>query len=202
CRDMQVPKIRRMTSSRSGGSEELKKAYTLFVYGTLKRGFGNQWLTEEMIGGGHAEFLGKGRSRGKYPLVCGPFQVPFLLFMEGKGRHVWGELYAVDSHALARFDELEGTSEGHYVRRPIQLVQVKKEGEIEGQAYFAGDGYADRLWMKTGKAKCLSCYSEEEGRTYVRRKDRPSHLTFLQHINLFVSTPPHQQPQAIAAADC
>jgi hypothetical protein len=31
---------------------------TVFVYGTLKRGFGNYWLIEEMIRGGNEELIG------------------------------------------------------------------------------------------------------------------------------------------------
>ncbi|GLJ46625.1 hypothetical protein SUGI_0982400 [Cryptomeria japonica] len=181
-----------------GGSED-EKVYNVFVYGTLKKGFGNEWLTEQMIAQGHAELVGLARSREAYPLVCGPYEVPFLLHFPGRGRHVWGELYALDRHALEQFDHLEGTSKGHYSRRPIQIFRIDGENnevEVDAEAYFAGDGYAHRLWSKTGVEKCLSCYSEEESRGYVRRNDRPPHLTFLQHIDVFLSTsapPQHRQ---------
>lgn len=182
----------------------------VFVYGTLKRGFGNHWLMEEMIAGGHAEFVGLGRTEESYPLVCGPFQVPFLLHLDGFGEHVFGELYAVDSYALQRCDELEGTTKGHYARRPIRLrllktaaeEQEQEEDVVESQAYFAANSYTPQMWMKT-RHNCLSTYSVEETKNYVRRKDRPPHLSFLEHINIFLSQqsihPPLTPPEITAA---
>lgn len=66
-----------------------------FVYGTLKQGFSNHWLIEDVVGEGHAHFIGVARTKQRYPLVCGPFQVPFLLHMPNSGVQVKGELYAV-----------------------------------------------------------------------------------------------------------
>lgn len=66
-----------------------------FVYGTLKEGFSNHWLIEDVVGEGHAHFIGVAKTKTRYPLVCGPFQVPFLLHMPKSGLQVKGELYAV-----------------------------------------------------------------------------------------------------------
>jgi gamma-glutamylaminecyclotransferase len=183
----------------------------VFVYGTLKRGFGNHWLVEEMIAGGHVEFVGIGRSEERYPLVCGPYQVPFLLYLDGFGEHVFGEVYAIDAFALQRFDELEGTTKGHYVRRSIRLRLLKigeEENVLESQAYFAANSYTPQMWMKT-RHNCLCTYSVEETKNYVRRKDRPPHLSFLEHINIFLSqqsTHPSPAspltPPEITAAHC
>ena len=68
-----------------------------FVYGTLKQGFSNHWLIEDVVGAGHAHFIGVAKTKQLYPLVCGPFQVPFLLNMPNSGLHVKGELYAVSN---------------------------------------------------------------------------------------------------------
>lgn len=187
----------------------------VFVYGTLKRGFGNHWLVEEMIAGGHAELVGMARSEVRYPLVCGPFQVPFLLYLDGFGEHVFGEVYAVDAHALQRFDELEGTTKGHYVRRPIRLRLLKMaagtaatDDPLESQAYFAANSYSAQMWKKT-RHNCLSSYSVEAAKNYVSRNERPPHLSFLDHINIFLSqkspsAPPVAplSPPEITAAHC
>ncbi|XP_009361138.2 putative gamma-glutamylcyclotransferase At3g02910 [Pyrus x bretschneideri] len=158
----------------------------VFTYGTLKRGFGNHALMEELMRSGDAVFLGSYRTQENFPLVCGPYQVPFLLNLPGSGERVTGELYGVSSGGLARMDELEGTSRGHYERLPIKLV-VLEEGEAEeAEAYFAHSSYARELWMKNGR-RGLSAYSEKEARGYVKRNERPQHLTFLDHIQLFVS---------------
>ena len=68
-----------------------------FVYGTLKQGFSNHWLIADVVGAGHAHFIGVAKTKQLYPLVCGPFQVPFLLNMPNSGLHVKGELYAVST---------------------------------------------------------------------------------------------------------
>lgn len=93
-----------------------------FVYGTLKRGFGNYWLMEELLAGAHAHFLGLACTRRRFPLVCGPFQVPFLLPSPSpSGHNVHGELYEVDAFAISRLDDLEGVTHGHYERRAIDI---------------------------------------------------------------------------------
>jgi hypothetical protein len=72
-----------------------------FVYGTLKQGFSNHWLIEDVVGEGHAHFIGVAKTKQRFPLVCGPFQVPFLLHMPNSGLQVKGELYAVSKQACS-----------------------------------------------------------------------------------------------------
>ncbi|PQM39481.1 putative gamma-glutamylcyclotransferase [Prunus yedoensis var. nudiflora] len=166
--------------------DEKGRRRRVFTYGTLKRGFWNHSLMQELMRSGDAVFLGNYRSEEKYPLVCGPYRVPFLLNMPGLGQRVMGELYAVSSHGLARMDELEGTSRGHYERLPIKL-EAEEEEAAAANAYFAHSSYAMELWIKNGKMG-LSTYSDKEARGYVKRQDRPQHLTFLDHIHLFLSS--------------
>lgn len=89
------------TGSRTGGANLMPLANPpcslAFVYGTLKQGFSNHWLIEEVVGEGHAHFIGVAKSKQRFPLVCGPFQVPFLLHIPNSGLQVKGELYAVRS---------------------------------------------------------------------------------------------------------
>ncbi|XP_027356188.1 putative gamma-glutamylcyclotransferase At3g02910 [Abrus precatorius] len=171
----------------------------IFTYGTLKRGFSNHPLLQDLIRSGDASFVGNYRTAHNYPLVCGPYRVPFLLNLPGSGNRVHGELYSVSSRGLARMDELEGTTRAHYERLPIKLVPAGDgEGEEGGdgeeaaagltcaEAYYAHRNYAMELWKKNGK-RGFRCYSEKEALGYVKRKDRPQHLTFLDHIRLFLS---------------
>ena len=80
------------------------------------------------MGSRHARFVGGGFTSRKFPLVCGPFQVPFLLHTSTPcGHHVQGEVYEIDEFALSRLDELEGISKGHYERRTID-VRVMEPG--------------------------------------------------------------------------
>lgn len=161
----------------------------IFTYGTLKRGFSNHNLIQDLMRTGDAVFKGTYTTAESYPLVCGPYRVPFLLNMPGSGTRVTGELYAVSDYGLTRMDELEGTTRGHYERRPIRVVPAEEEGVTSAaEAYFAHKSYDKELWRRNGKVG-FGCYTETEAKGYVRRKDRPQSVTFLEHIRNFVSSP-------------
>lgn len=165
----------------------------IFTYGTLKRGFWNHTLLQDLMRTGDASFVGSFRTAESFPLVCGPYRVPFLINSPGSGHRVEGEVYAVTSRGLARTDELEGTSRGHYVRLPIQVVAEDGGGGgvVAAEAYYAHPSYAMELLRKEGKKKdggVMRSYSEKEAKGYVKRKDRPQHLSFLDHIRLFLSS--------------
>ncbi|KAK7404284.1 hypothetical protein VNO78_05055 [Psophocarpus tetragonolobus] len=197
-----------------GGGEG--ERWLIFTYGTLKRGFSNHPLLQDLIRSGDASFVGTYRTAGRYPLVCGPYRVPFLLNFPGSGRRVHGELYSVSTRGLARMDELEGTSRAHYQRLPIQVLpedqdqddadadhDVDADADVDAdpdsdpdpdpegltcaQAYYAHTNYAMDLWNKNGK-RGLTSYSLKHTVGYVKRKDRPQHLTFLDHIRFFISS--------------
>ncbi|XP_068651463.1 putative gamma-glutamylcyclotransferase At3g02910 [Aristolochia californica] len=163
-----------------------KNQTPIFTYGTLKRGFSNHPLIQDMIRTNDAVFLGIVRTVDCYPLVCGPYRVPFLLNLPGSGKSVSGELYAVSAAALHRMDELEGTSRSHYERLPLE-VQTEDGQTLWAQAYYAHRSYAAELWKRNSE-KGFCSYSEEEAKGYVKRKDRPQHLTFLEQIRTFVSS--------------
>ncbi|XP_010240851.1 PREDICTED: putative gamma-glutamylcyclotransferase At3g02910 [Nelumbo nucifera] len=193
-----------------GADEEHRSL--IFTYGTLKRGFFNHNLVQDMIRTGDAVYLGVYRTVESYPLVCGPYRVPFLLNLPGCGERVWGELYAVSAQGLARMDELEGTSRGHYERLPVEVCSASSGVEsgdgtivVGAEAYYAHRSYGEELWKRNGE-KGFRRYSEKEASGYVRRKDRPQHLTFLQQIQLFCShslppIPPPPHHHAVALAD-
>lgn len=166
----------------------------IFTYGTLKRGFSNHGLIQDMILAGDAAFVGVALTADRFPLVCGPYRVPFLINIPGAGELVSGELYAVSRRAIARLDELEGISRGHYERRPItvQLLIGGEEGDetglvVEAEAYFAHRSFGEKMWRRNGE-KGFCSYSSEEAIGYVKRKDRPQGITFLDQIRIFVSS--------------
>ncbi|KAL1211443.1 putative gamma-glutamylcyclotransferase [Cardamine amara subsp. amara] len=164
----------------------------VFTYGTLKRGFSNHVLMQDLIRSGDASFKGVYQTLENYPLVCGPYRVPFLLNKPGSGQRVTGELYTVSPRGLSRLDELEGISRGHYVRQQIRLAAaaVEEGGDLETEveAYYAHKSYEEELW-KRNRGRSFGAYTENEARGYVKRNDRPQHLSFLDHIRIFVSSP-------------
>lgn len=159
-------------------------ATLIFTYGTLKQGFSNHGLLQDMMSTGDAAFVGAARTLQRLPLVCGPYRVPFLLNLPGRGHRVSGELYAVSPAALARMDELEGIGRGHYERLPIEIQT--EEASVVVEAYYAHRSYAEAMWRRSGE-EAYNCYTEKVARGYVKRKDRPQNLTFLDQIRLFVS---------------
>ncbi|KAL5973865.1 hypothetical protein ACLOJK_030523 [Asimina triloba] len=164
----------------------------IFTYGTLKRGFSNHPLLHDMIRTGDAVFLGEYVSMEKFPLVCGPYSVPFLLNLPRSGHRICGELYAVSLPALARIDVLEGIATGHYERLPIAVsrpIDAEPEKEIvRAEAYYAHRSYAEEMWRRSGE-KGMAAYTQDAAQGYVRRADRPPDKTFLEHIQTFLSSP-------------
>ncbi|KAH7578628.1 hypothetical protein ACOSP7_000037 [Xanthoceras sorbifolium] len=143
----------------------------IFTYGTLKHGFLNHNLMQDLIRQDDAFYLGPFISQQPYPLVCGLHGIPYLINLVGSGNRVKGELYSVSTQGLVRLDELEGTSIGHYDRLPIK-VESEDGGVLkDGEAYFANSSFGERLWEKKGKVG-MSEYSEREGKKYVRIEDR------------------------------
>ncbi|KAL8543580.1 hypothetical protein ACS0TY_004228 [Phlomoides rotata] len=154
----------------------------IFVYGTLKRGFYNHRLIEELIRTGDSAYVGAFTTVEAFPLVCGPHGIPYLINLPGSGHRVRGELYSVSSGlGRGRLDQLEGVEQGHYQRLPVAV-----EGEMRAEAYFAHEGFGEALWKRCGEVG-LSEYSVEMGNKYVSREDRPPHSTFIQDIHNFIS---------------
>ncbi|KAL6909582.1 hypothetical protein ACP4OV_001863 [Aristida adscensionis] len=167
-----------------------QKRTLVFTYGTLKRGFSNHALLQELAAAGDAAFVGAATTAPRLPLVCGPYRVPFLLNLPGAGHRVAGELYAVTPRGLHRLDDLEGVSRAHYERLPVSVDLAAAEGaaaRVDAVAYYAHGGYADELWRRSGE-EGFPEYSHAVAAGYVRRKDRPQGLTFLEQIRIFVSS--------------
>ncbi|CAM0878248.1 unnamed protein product [Alopecurus aequalis] len=169
--------------------------WLVFTYGTLKRGFCNHALLQDLSLKGDAIFVGVSTTASPLPLVCGPYRgVPFLLNLPGSGQHVKGELYSVTDRGLARLDELEGVSRGHHQRRPVQVF-VEGAGALERadmgvpMAYFADDGYAAELWARSGR-RGYAEYSQAVAAGYVPLEDRPEGQTFLDQVRVLVSSEP------------
>lgn len=106
----------------------------VFVYGTLKRGFGNNRILKD----GGADFVGEGRVQG-YGLVDGG--IPYAIRRDDT--YTDGELFRVlDQHTMDRLDRLEGYP-NHYSR---DFVKVEIEGRMVGAwiyVYDTPERYAD-----------------------------------------------------------
>lgn len=103
----------------------------VFVYGTLKRGGSNHHF---MAG---QAFVGAASTASGFTLFdLGGY--PGLVPAPGRAEGVSGEVWLVDDACLARLDQLEGTAEGLYGRKPVPLAEPFAASGA--QAYvFLGD---------------------------------------------------------------
>lgn len=88
----------------------------VFVYGTLKKGFGNHHLLH------NCPYKGKGHIQGTKMLNLGAF--PGMIPDESK--KVQGELYEINEFTLKRLDRLEGHP--HFYTRHLAQVHVPPSG--------------------------------------------------------------------------
>jgi len=171
---------------KRGGSEcvvvmerEIEKAklktHLIFAYGTLKRGFPNHYLMEELMRQDDAVLVGVYLTEDYYPLVCGPHGIPYLINLPGSGHRVKGEVYAVSESAVAKLDEFEGVSVGCYERLSVTVAAAAEEeggGRVEAEAYWGHRRFAEVLWKTKGEVG-LKEYGEKEAKEYVRKENRP-----------------------------
>ncbi|KAK7407157.1 hypothetical protein VNO78_08834 [Psophocarpus tetragonolobus] len=159
-------------------AKEKAKAKLMFAYGTLKQGFPNHYLMEELMSKDEAVLIGRYMTQEAYPLVCGPHGIPYLINLPGWGHRVKGEVYAVSEGAVVVLDEFEGVSVGCYERLPVVVVEVEVEveegggGRVEAEAYWGHRRFGEVLWKMKGEVG-LKEYGENEAREYVRKEDRP-----------------------------
>lgn len=97
----------------------------LFVYGTLKRGFGNHDLLSE------SRFLGKAVTKDKYALY--ESGIPFVFKYQPVSR-IKGEVYEVSNDTLTNIDALEGHP--YWYRREKVPVILEDGREMEAWIYF------------------------------------------------------------------
>lgn len=98
---------------------------TLFVYGTLKRGFANHSAEQ-----GELVATGVDTAR-RYPLrIVGRYKIPWLFPLAGQGMRVTGELYRVHHRALRRLDRLEGVRRPGWFMRDRVVVRVRAASRL------------------------------------------------------------------------
>lgn len=99
----------------------------VFVYGTLKRGYGNNRCL-----GNEAKYIGTAVTTVKYPMLDGGF--PYLLDKPNEGHIIKGEMWQIPvKQLLSEVDRLEGYPT-HYVRRVIEVATTG--GAHKAVAYF------------------------------------------------------------------
>ena len=120
------------------------KPNLIFAYGTLKQGFPNHGLMQDLKTKDDIVFMNTYHTVEPYPLVCGPHGIPYLINLPGSGHRVKGEVYAASDDAVVRLDEFEGVRSGYYERIPVTVVT--EEGEkVETEGYFGNRSFGKTL---------------------------------------------------------
>lgn len=120
-------------------ADALDKSKLVFVYGTLKKGYGNNSCLAQSM------FLGEAVSVAPaFRLYEGG--VPFLTDAPENGTKVKGELYSVSFSDFARCDRLEGHPNA-YRRELREFVLTKPSGEHSVMAWVY-------LWPSRQRGMC------------------------------------------------
>jgi len=125
--------------------EQLWMPHLLFVYGTLRYGFGNyqRYLKDSL-------YVGKAITDDHWPLICDG--LPYLYPIKGLGERVVGDVFAVTAPVLASIDRLEGHPDW-YARRPISVMVDGKLRLTVTQSYFTNNN------LPQGEYKMVSDYA-------------------------------------------
>lgn len=100
--------------------------HTIFVYGTLKRGFPNHALMQG------ATFLGEASTVERYPMIVqGQSFSPVMIPEAGLGHCIKGELWEVGDAQLAALDVLEST------HLPTGYIRERIDVELQGRKLSA-----------------------------------------------------------------
>lgn len=117
--------------------------HTIFVYGTLKRGYPNAH-----IGMPQATYRGEHITIDRYPLVIGgPWFTPYLINEPGNGCQVTGEVYEIGDTALRDVDELESVHlPNGYRRIKIAVRPIQAGGTAITNGSATHDGTNMMAW--------------------------------------------------------
>lgn len=133
---------------------------SVFVYGTLKRGFPNHHYMQG------ARFLGMARTVEAWPLVIGnQWYSPYLLPERGVGHRVAGELWEVPATMMPALDELESTHLPNGYRRE-RIAVAPEDGTAPRDVWVY---FRERRHITTIHSAPLADYQD---RRYVARQDR------------------------------
>ncbi len=121
-------------------TEQKEKTMKVFVYGSLKRGFGNNTVL------GDSPFLSEGMLYGNFAMFSlGSF--PGVIKSKSHKGPIHGEVFEVDSQTLSRLDMLEGYNEfntdlSFYNREMVSVLMPDGE-TVECLTYFLNETPVD-----------------------------------------------------------
>lgn len=121
------------TPTYTSPKEAINACNRVFVYGTLKMGFGNH---ATLSGASYDPAKHKCLTLDKFAMIGKDNAFPYVVEEDDDfGKYIKGELYNVDKHIMARLDTLEGYPH-HYHRKVIQVVPETGGVPISAWIYY------------------------------------------------------------------
>ncbi len=158
-------------------SETLFPMNHVFVYGTLKQGFGNFGVNAGR------RVPGVFRTVQRFPLyIIGEHFLPWLVNQPGSGEHVLGQVFQVDEEVLRGMDALEQIDEaGWYARVEIDVEEVGAPNQSPQlpqppQRVFVYFGASERVPVEHVHAGPLVEFTAEHNVGYLHAASK-KHLT-------------------------
>ena len=118
------------------------ETYLVFVYGTLKKNFSNHSI---IANAPNATYIGEGKTEGAFRLVIGGNRnVPYIIdpsaTVETDGKHIHGEIYALDARAVNRVDSFEGVPIDIFKRIHTRVQVTDIANQAKKHVISRGDG--------------------------------------------------------------
>lgn len=131
----------------------------VFVYGTLRMGYGNHRLIEKSP---RSKFIGEGETKDKFKMIYMGFP-GIIRDNEKEYTTIKGELYLVDLETLQSLDILEGTP-NFYRREKITVLS-------NGKKHNAYTYILNTTFRKYTDHQAYPLIENGDYTTYVERKD-------------------------------
>lgn len=115
--------------------------HTVFVYGSLMRGYGNHVLLKD------SSFISEATTEGLNLYSLGAF--PAVKASDDRASVVHGEMYEVDDEALAALDRLEGHPT-FYKRKTRKVFNINMNGWVDAYYYLFQHPVSRSSYIESG----------------------------------------------------
>jgi gamma-glutamylcyclotransferase (GGCT)/AIG2-like uncharacterized protein YtfP len=144
----------------------------VFCYGTLKRGFPNHSIMEEI----NASYIADAKTKFTYPLVlAGKWNTPFMIYIKNypNSYQVDGELFEIDKQGISILDEFEGTANCYYKRLKIDICWTTEKGNILFRKAWCYFRFEDSSNLLVDPSLFIAFFGKKELKKYTAVHLRP-----------------------------
>ncbi|NNE15349.1 MAG: gamma-glutamylcyclotransferase [Saprospiraceae bacterium] len=144
----------------------------VFSYGTLKRGFPNHSIMEEI----KASYISDASTNFKYPLLLdGKWNTPFMIHKKNfpNSYKISGELFEIDNKGIIALDKFEGVDKCYYKRLEIEISYKHTNGDTTSKDAWCYFRYENASKLLVDPSRFISFYGKEEVKKYTAVHFRP-----------------------------